>query len=265
MTELTTQDKQEFLDTVAGIEHTYRIAIGGYGGEMVYSKITKAQFDHWDEECSKVDENGYDCDSAFSDYIFSSSDEDYKDESGKNLPEEAKFEGEWHDLDDIDHTNGADFDSAHITIEKIEVSENGTYWDGKVLEELYEYEDLPKFIKENKIEHEQDELDLDSVLYPNGYYEADEGDKVEGDPRPLDDGTMPTPYVMYAMSVEKGTFFDGTITLTRPFDISKIKICSMTYPNGDNIIQSVEYNGEEIDNEGGDTNGKSMNAYVMDW
>ena len=28
--------------------------------------------------------------------------------------------------------------------------------------------------------------------------------------QPLDDGTMPT-YVMYAMSVEKGTFFDGII------------------------------------------------------
>ena len=39
----------------------------------------------------------------------------------------------------------------------------------------------------------------------------------------------------------------------------------MTYPNGDNIIQSVQYDGEEIDNEGGDTTGKSMNAYVMDW
>ena len=26
-----------------------------------------------------------------------------------------------------------------------------------------------------------------------------------------------------------------------------------------------EYDGEEIDNEGGDTTGKSMNAYVMDW
>ncbi len=241
MAELTTADKQEFLDTVAGVEHTYRISIGGYGGEMVYSKITKAQFDHWDEECSKVDENGYDCDSAFSDYIFSCSDEDYEQESGKKLPEEAKFEGEWYDQDDIDHTNGADFESAHITIEKIEVSENGTYWNGKVLEELYEYEDLPKFIKEHKIEHEQDELDLDNIL-------------------PKDE-----PYVMYAMSVEKGTFFDGTITLTRPFDISKIKICSMSYPNGDNIIQSVEYDGEEIDNEGGDTNGKSMNAYVMEW
>ena len=52
----------------------------------------------------------------------------------------------------------------------------------KVLKELYEYEDLPEFIKNNDIEHEQDELDLDVALYPNGFYEEDEGDNVEGDP-----------------------------------------------------------------------------------
>lgn len=267
MAELTTEDKQEFLDTVAGVEHTYRITIGGYGGEMVYSSITEEQYNYWADKCAEQDENGYDCDGAFGDYIFSGSDEDYEHEAGYNLPDEAKFEGEWYDQDDLEHTNGADFGSAHISIEKIELSENGTYWDGKVLEELYEYEDLPEFVKDNKIEHVQDVFDLDKGLYPNGCYEEDdeEGLHFEGEPKALDNGEIPTPYVMYAMSVEKGTFFDGTITLTRPFDIAKIKIESTEYPNGDNIIHSVYYDGEEIDNEGGDTRGKSMNAYVMDW
>lgn len=261
MNNMTTEDKQEFLDQVAGVEHHYRITIGGYGGELVYSKITEAQYDYWSEKCNEQDEEGYDNDDAFGNYIFAYDEETYEQETGNSVPEEAKFEGEWYDQDDIDHTNGAHLDSAHISIEKVESAE----WNSKVLKELYEYEDLPEFIKNNDIEHEQDELDLDVALYPNGFYEEDEGDNVEGDPKPLDDGTMPTPYVMYAMSVEKGTFFDGIITLTKPFNPSKLKICSMTYPNGDNIIQSVEYDGEEIDNEGGDTTGKSMNAYVMDW
>ena len=40
----------------------------------------------------------------------------------------------------------------------------------KVLKELYEYEEvLPEFIKNNDIEHEQDELDLDVALYPMGF------------------------------------------------------------------------------------------------
>ena len=52
MAKLTTEDKQEFLDTVAGVEHTYRITIGGYGGELVYSSITEAQYVYWADKCN---------------------------------------------------------------------------------------------------------------------------------------------------------------------------------------------------------------------
>ena len=152
MAKLTTEDKQEFLDTVAGVEHTYRISIGGYGGELVYGKITEAQYDYWAGKCNEQDENGYDTSDAFGDYIFSYDEDEYTKESGNTVPEEAKFEGEWYDNDDIDHTNGANFGSAHITIEKIELSEGGTYWDGKVLEEIYEYEDLPELVEKENIE-----------------------------------------------------------------------------------------------------------------
>ena len=260
--ELTTKQKQEFLDQVAGIEYNYRITIGGYGGELVYGKITEAQYNYWADKCAEQDENGYDQDSAFGDYIFSYDEESYLQDTNNVVPEEAKFEGEWYEQDDIDHTNGASFESAHISIQKVE----GTIsYESEVLEDLYEYEDLPEFVKAQNIEHVEAELDLDQALYPNGYYEEDDDEHCEGDPKPLDDGTMPTPYVMYAMSVEKGTFFDGIIQLTKSFDPSKLKIHSTNYPNGDNIIHMVEYDGEEIDNEGGDTNGKSMNAYVMDW
>lgn len=265
MNDMTTEDKQEFLDTVAGVEHTYRITIGGHGGELVYNRLTDEQFEYWNDKCNEQDDDGYDMDGAFGDYLFSSSEEDYTAETGVTVPLTARIEGDWYEQDELEHTNGADFGSAHISIEKIELSEDGTYWDGKVLEELYEYEDLPEFIEKNEVEHVQDEFDLDKALYPNGCYEEDDDEHCEGDPKPLDDGTIPNPYVMYAMSVEKGSFFDGTITLTRPFDVTKIKIESTEYPNGDNIIHSVSYDGEEIDNEGGDTRGKSMNAYVMDW
>ena len=262
---LTTEQKQEFLDQVAGIEHTYRISIGGYGGELVYSSITEEQYNYWADKCAEQDENGYDMDSAFGDYLFSYDEESYLEETNNIVPEEAKFEGEWYEQDDLEHTNGASLESAHISIQKIELTEGGSYWDGEVLEELYEYEDLPKFIEDNKVELVQDEFDLDKGLYPNGLYEEDEEAHFEGEPKPLDNGEIPTPYVMYAMSVEKGTFFEGNITLTKPFDVAKLKIESTEYPNGDNIIHSVSYDGEEIENQGGDTNGKSMNAYVMDW
>ena len=134
MNDMTTEEKQEFLDQVAGVEHNYRITIGGYGGELVYSKITEAQYDYWSEKCNEQDEDGYDNDSAFGDYIFAYDEETYEQETGNTVPEEAKFEGEWYDQDDIDHTNGATFDSAHISIERVD----GTEYSAKVLEELYE-------------------------------------------------------------------------------------------------------------------------------
>ena len=70
---------------------------------------------------------------------------------------------------------------------------------------------------------------------------------------------------MYAMSVEKGTFVDCQLQLTKPIDLSKISFESTEYPNGDTILEGMYYDGESIDFEFGDTTGKSMNAYVMDY
>ena len=85
MNDMTTEDKQEFLDQVAGVEHLYRITIGGYGGELVYSKITEAQYDYWSEKCNEQDEEGYDNDDAFGNYIFAYDEETYEQETGNSV------------------------------------------------------------------------------------------------------------------------------------------------------------------------------------
>jgi len=63
---------------------------------------------------------------------------------------------------------------------------------------------------------------------------------------------------------EKGTFFDGQIELTQPFDPKKLTI---KYENCDGwwLINSVEYAGEEIDGSGGySTTGKwNENKWVL--
>jgi hypothetical protein len=66
------------------------------------------------------------------------------------------------------------------------------------------------------------------------------------------DGTV----VFIGSSNEKGTFFEGEIELKAPFDITKL---SLGYDeiDGEEIINHVEYDGEEIDNWGGNTDGKS--------
>jgi hypothetical protein len=63
---------------------------------------------------------------------------------------------------------------------------------------------------------------------------------------------------------EKGTFFDGEIYLKQPFDPKKLTV---NYENCDGwwLINSVEYDGEEIDGSGGySTTGKwSENKWIL--
>jgi hypothetical protein len=67
-----------------------------------------------------------------------------------------------------------------------------------------------------------------------------------------DPGTV----VFVATSSEKGTFFEGDLELKAPFNPGKI-ILSYDDINSNEIITKVIYNGEDVDNSGGDTNGKS--------
>ena len=62
--------------------------------------------------------------------------------------------------------------------------------------------------------------------------------------------------VFFGISNEKGTFFEGEIPLTAPFDVSKLEL-GYDEIDGNDIINSVKYDGEQIDNWGGDTSGKS--------
>jgi hypothetical protein len=63
-------------------------------------------------------------------------------------------------------------------------------------------------------------------------------------------------------SAEKGTFFEGYIETVGDFDPKKLKIYTSEYLNGDDTVQSIEYDGNEIDNQGGDTNGKGYSFHV---
>jgi hypothetical protein len=62
--------------------------------------------------------------------------------------------------------------------------------------------------------------------------------------------------VFVGSSNEKGTFFEGEIELKAPFDITKLTL-QYDEVDGEEIVNSVEYDGEEIENYGGSTDGKS--------
>lgn len=70
--------------------------------------------------------------------------------------------------------------------------------------------------------------------------------------------------VFVGSSNEKGTFFEGEIELTAPFDITKLKLVYEEV-DGEDIINTVMYDDQDIDNWGGSTDGKSsdFNMFLL--
>ena len=137
-----------------------------------------------------------------------------------NIPEDMwPFSpGSWYECDDMAHTNGVVLDSGTVHIE----DENGDEVLQRGLEDFQD-EDCPEF-------NYADEIFIDD--------------------KPA--GTV----VFIGNSNEKGTFFEGDIELTAPFDINKLTF-NIEDVDGSAVVCGVEYDGESIDNYGGDTTGKS--------
>jgi hypothetical protein len=68
--------------------------------------------------------------------------------------------------------------------------------------------------------------------------------------------------VFIGSSNEKGTFFEGEIELRAPFDIEKL-VLNYDEVDGEEIVNSVYYDDEEIENFGGSTDGKSSNMDMV--
>ena len=145
-------------------------------------------------------------------------DSDYAAEH--NIPQEMwPFPpGSWYECDNMAHTNGVVRDSGTVRIE----DENGD----EVLQcglEDFQDEDYPEF---------------------------DYTDETFIDDKPA--GTI----VFIGNSNEKGTFFEGDIDLIAPFDINKLTF-QVEEVDGSEVVNGISYDGECIDNWGGDTTGKS--------
>jgi len=152
-----------------------------------------------------------------SDYAW---DSDYADEN--EIPDEMQPfpPGSWYECDDMAHAHGVSRNAGTLQIE----DENGDV------------------VYERSLE----DCDGGSDDSP----EWDCGDEVWIDEKPA--GTV----VFIGNSNEKGTFFEADLPLTMPFDITKLTL-SYDEIDGEELVNSVTYDDEDIDNWGGNTDGKS--------
>lgn len=152
-----------------------------------------------------------------SDYAW---DHDYADTH--NIPEELQPfpSGSWYECDNIAHVNGVSRNAGTLQID----DEQGN----TIFEKSFD--------------------DIDGYSDDSPEYSCDEEYWVDEKP----EGTV----VFIGNSNEKGTFFEGEIALTAPFDITKLMVCYDDI-DGEEIVSSITYDGEDIDNNGGSTDGKS--------
>jgi len=236
----TSEEKTELVEAIKGPRY-YHILINGYGGEAAYMSISKEAHDFWN---AHTEEHG---DTDLVQYMISDDGEEIEYEDIDSVPEEAQF---LHDPDDdnykrpwyeshteFEHSYGAEFGSAYMDVDEVDSGE----YNSNIVREVMGRESVQDLC--NRISEETDwEVEM---------YDSDEcyaGSDVE--------------YIAQLYSSEKGCFFDGIIETVGEFDVKKLVFHLSEYDNGEETITSIEYDGVEVDNNGGDTNGKGYSASV---
>ena len=188
---------------------TYTIDITGYGAEVSVGTLTEDQYNFW-----LANEEGLEAHTFYDPYESDQDDEYPNPITDTNDP---NFLGYWHDLDDIEHTNGAFLDNLLV-----EVSDE----EGNV---VWSSDDI-QVVRDNMENFDEDNLEP-------GYY-------------------------TYAYSSEKGGFYSGEFEAD-VFDPAKLTFNGVNIM-GDIIVDSVHYNSEYVDNDGGDTRGKSQGIELIE-
>lgn len=237
----TLEEKQETLDRIKGPRY-YQIQLWGYGAEHAYASISKEAHDFWKPI---VEEHG---DSDLVNYMLNAEEGDFDFENIDSVPPEANFlsddeEGvgacsQWYEMPgEFEHSHSVGINSARIEVNEVD----GLDYSSKHIDTVIEGEELDELADRIGEESDWENELLETV----------------GDTYP-DKGT----YVVQMLSMEKGTFFDGVIETVGEFDPKKLKIQYSETTNGEDIVRGITYDGVEVDNNGGDTNGKGFCAAV---
>lgn len=242
MNQVTDQEKEELVEAIRRPDRYYRIQLWGYGGEAAYMSLNKAQYDFWRPI---VETHG---DGDLVEYMLNAEGEDAEYENVQDIPLEARFlydadedySRPWYEAPtEFEHTYGVTYDSARIQVEEVEDDE----YSADTVEVVIDGQDLTELAEQIYDNSGEEYLEIQE------YSCCDES---------------PCEYVAQMYSSEKGTFFDGVLHLTNgaKFDPRKLRVQVVEYLNGEDTVVGLTYDGEDIDNNGGDTNGKGYSADV---
>ena len=100
MPKVSLKKKQQLIDRIKHGIKKFSFSIQRYGGETVMGTITPYQYHYWKNREQEL-----------TDYLMGFDRETYETEH--NIPEEARFNRDWYDNDDVAHICGAPVESAN--------------------------------------------------------------------------------------------------------------------------------------------------------
>jgi hypothetical protein len=220
---ITSQDKKELIKDIKNPIRYYRIRLWGYGGEIVYGNSTAEEYDYWVTNAeARKKEFSIEDSNPFEEYMLNKD----VDEKFKQVPPQFVREYDWYEHDSVEHCTGVTSNSAIIEIVELENKEYGA-------DEIETIVDAQQFFDEFL-----DEWGCDYIVSDSDAFDQQ--------------------YVFYAMSVEKGTFIECIVETDGKIDLTKLQFNGTDFPNGDELIVDIEYDGDLLDNDGVDTNGKGL-------
>jgi len=228
----TINEKQELVEDIKRPIRYYRIKLAGYGGELVYGRSSKAEQEFWNSDEAK-ELVGYNLDEDISDpiqiYMW---EKDEEPERFEHIPKEFQREGEWYEQDDVDHMSGVAPEACYVEITEVESFD-------------YKAEEITTVV--------------DSESWYDEFYDKHNIDMVVEESAAFNES-----HLFYGYSSEKGVFFDGIFETKGRIDFSALKFYMMEFPSGEEMIYMIEYNGEEVENDGIDTSGKGLYIELQD-
>jgi len=108
----TLKQKKKLIDKIVHGNKKYKFSIGRYGGETVMGTITREQYEYWKDRDSDLEE-----------YVMGFDRESYEQEH--DVPEEAKFSGDWYEQDNVEHICGGEVsDGNYLQIDEFDQDGN---------------------------------------------------------------------------------------------------------------------------------------------
>ena len=199
----------------------YRIEPGNYGGELTVGEVSEAFVEYWKHE---EQEDLIDAVISFDDY-----NDDEPEDALENPDAPPMLDSYWHDIDDLEHQNGAYSDGSWtVTPVPADGSDDWAYDDHAEFEPTH--------------------------MYSRECYISDEIDEE------YEDQTVP---VLAFHSSEKGSFACWFLDTDEEFDAGKLNFGSCESDLAD-LVESVYYGKEELESnyDYNDTTGKAYYAHV---